>query len=214
MVMKYFPNIKFFQILFWIPKIREFDFSSSIFLEKREGIYDYINDQFVKDETLSYLEFGVYKGDSISYWTHINRNENSEFVGFDTFTGLPENWDNMLGGMRKNYFSTNGVTPDIQDKRCSFVKGMFQDTLKDFLNTFKPKNKLIIHNDSDLYTSTLFTLAKLSPFLVKDVIIIFDEFSSILHEMRAFQDFTSSHLIKYKILCHTKNYSQVAVMIL
>ena len=47
-------------------------------------------------------------------------------------------------------------------KRISFVKGWFQNTLPGFLNGFSPRSRLIVHNDSDLYSSTLFTLANLN----------------------------------------------------
>ncbi len=208
---KFFPNSELGRILFYLPKLREFDFSGSKFFEKKQNLYDYINKEFVGASPLSYLEFGVFKGASIQYWVNINTNKDAEFVGFDTFTGLPENWWNLGTNVRKNHFDVNGQTPDIKDPRCRFIKGMFQDTLEDFLAGFKPKEKLVIHNDSDLYSSTLFTLSKLHPFLKKGSIIIFDEFSSVLHEMRALNDFSSSHLYKYKIVAHTGEYRQVAI---
>jgi len=80
--------------------------------------------------------------------------------------------------VRKNHFDTNGQVPDIQDTRCRFIKGMFQDTLDNFLTDFTPREKFVVHNDSDLYSSTLFTLVKLHRILKKGAIIIFDEFSS------------------------------------
>lgn len=210
---KYFPNIEAGRILFFLPKIREYDFSTSKPFSKREEIYDFLNTQFVSNQSLSYLEFGVYKGDSIKYWAKINKKIDSEFIGFDTFTGLPENWQNITGAMRKNHFDTNGIAPEFGDSRCHFIKGMFQDTLEPFLKNFSSKEILLIHNDSDLYSSTLFTLAKMHPFLSKGTIIIFDEFSSPLHEMRALNDFSTSHLLKFKIICHTKTYDQVAIQI-
>jgi hypothetical protein len=211
---KYMPDTEAGRIILNLPKIRKFDFSSSIFFDDKHRLYDYINEKIIAGGPVSYLEFGVYTGGTILYWTKLNKNKDSEFVGFDTFTGLPEDWQNLSGTMRKNHFDTNGKTPDIADPRCSFVKGLFQDTLPGFLNTFKPKGRLVIHNDSDLYTSSLYTLAKLHPFLTKGTIIIFDEFSAPLHEMRAFSDFTTSHLVKYKMLAHTHNYTQVALEIL
>ncbi len=119
----------------------------------------------------------------------------------------------ISGAMRKNHFDTNGIAPDIDDSRCRFIKGMFQDTLDAFLEQFHPKAQLVIHNDSDLYSSTLFTLVTLRFFLKTGTIIIFDEFSSPLHEMRALSDFASSHLFKYTIICHTKTFDQVAIVV-
>ena len=208
---KFLPNIEVGRILTYLPKIREFDFSNSKRFNKKHEMYDYIDKEFVSDAPLSYLEFGVFQGASIKYWTGLNKNKQSEFFGFDTFTGLPENWYNLGGNLMKNHFDTNGVVPSFKDERCSFIKGMFQDTLGQFLKKFNPKEKLIINNDSDLYSSTLFTLVKIHHLLIKGSIIIFDEFSSPLHEMRALNDFSSSHRFNYRIIGHTEGYRQVAI---
>ena len=209
--MKWLPNLEAVRILFYLPKIREFDFSNSKRFNRKQEMYDYIEREFVSDIPLSYLEFGVFKGASIKYWTDINKNKQSEFVGFDTFTGLPERWHNLSVSLIKNHFDTSGEVPDIKDDRCRFVKGMFQDTLVEFLKKFNPKEKLVIHNDSDLYSSTMFMLVKVHHLLIKGSIIIFDEFSSPLHEMRALNDFSSSHLFNYRIIGHTDGYRQVAI---
>jgi O-methyltransferase len=209
--MKWLPNLEAVRILFYLPKIREFDFSNSKCFTKKQEMYDYIDNKFVSDTPLSYLEFGVFKGASIKYWTDINKNKQSEFVGFDTFTGLPEPWHNLSISLIKNHFDTSGQVPDIKDERCRFVKGMFQDTLVEFLKKFNPKEMLVIHNDSDLYSSTMFMLVKVHHLLIKGSIIIFDEFSSPLHEMRALNDFASSHLFNYRIIGHTEGYRQVAI---
>ena len=60
-----------------------------------------------------------------------NKNPGSQFTGFDTFTGLPEDWNFRY---QKGHFSTEGKTPDIHDSRCSFEKGLFQDTLEKFVD--------------------------------------------------------------------------------
>ena len=211
-LIKWLPNIEAGRILAYLPKIREFDFSNSRRFKKKQEMYDYIDKEFVCDTPLSYLEFGVFQGASIKYWTGLHNNKQSEFIGFDTFTGLPENWYNLTVSLRKNHFDTHGQTPDIKDERCRFIKGMFQDTLDEFLKQFKPKEKLVIHNDSDLYSSTLFMLVKVHHLLTKGSIIIFDEFSSPLHEMRALNDFSSSHRFNYKIISHTEGYRQVAIV--
>ena len=62
------------------------------YLNNRYLLYDYVNPK----ENIDYLEFGVYKGESIKYWMDINQYENSRFFGFDSFQGLPENWEGFL----------------------------------------------------------------------------------------------------------------------
>ena len=50
----------------------------------------------------------------------------------------------------------------------------------------------MIHNDSDLYSSTLFTLATLNELLVPETVIILDDFSVATHVFRAFADYKSA----------------------
>ena len=43
------------------------------------------------------------------------------------------------------------------------MKGWFNETLRPFLRDFTPRSRLMIHNDGDLFSSTLYTLATLDP---------------------------------------------------
>ena len=155
----------------------------------KETMYGYIEDEFVKGRPIDFLEFGVYQGASIRHWCSLNKAKASRFFGFDSFEGLPSYWN-------KDYpagaFDTKGETPDIKDERVEFVKGWFQDTVPAFLSGFKAGNQLVIHNDSDLYSSTLYVLAKLDAIICPGTIIIFDEFSNPLHEFRALDDYLAS----------------------
>ena len=122
---------------------------------------------------IDYLEFGVFQGESIRWWAENNRHPESTFVGFDCFEGLPEDWQSLPKGS----FSVSGAIPDIQDPRCSFVKGMFQDTLPGWLNGRGFPRRALVHLDADLYSSTLFVLIHLLPRIKKGDILIFDQFA-------------------------------------
>src|ERR1700734_1014510 len=54
----------------------------------RAQMYSAINERRA-NWALSYLEFGVWRGESLELWSHINTNPASRFYGFDSFEGLP-----------------------------------------------------------------------------------------------------------------------------
>ena len=145
-------------------------------------------------------------------WTRLNQSPGSEFVGFDTFEGLPEAWDIYTRKLEQGHFSTDGKFPMIDDNRVRFIKGIFQDTLPTFLQTFIPRNQLVINNDSDLYSSTLFTLCNLHPVMRVGTIILFDEFSQIMDEFRALDDYSKAFLREYELLGSAgQYYDRVAI---
>jgi O-methyltransferase len=202
----------------YIPRLRTFLKAHSeqypVFND-RYAMYGYVNDTVVKGRSIVYCEFGVFEGASLRHWTKINVEARSRFYGFDTFTGLPESWDKFVGNKRINTFDVGGEFPRIDDGRVSFIKGMFQDTLPGYLRNHDGSYQLIVHSDADLYSSTLYVLTCANGILVPGTILIFDEFSSMLHEFRALEDYCSSYLRKFDILAATKSpnsyYEQIVV---
>jgi O-methyltransferase len=91
--------------------------------QDREQLYGYTNEKILNAQSIDYLEFGVFKGDSIRSWVNLNKHLQSRFYGFDSFEGLPERW-NRFG---KGTADTSGLPPNIHDTRVQFVKGWFQD---------------------------------------------------------------------------------------
>ena len=182
--------------------------------QSRNLLYRQINEQVLQNRPVSYLEFGVFTGDSIRQWAGLNGCPESRFVGFDTFRGLPEDWDKGIRQMKAGTFDTGGKVPQIDDERVSFVAGLFQDTLTGFLKDFSPSGTVVLHNDSDLYSATLYALSLCNPVLPAGSIIIFDEFHCILHEYRAFEDWTAAFMRKFEVVGVTANYTQVAVKLI
>jgi hypothetical protein len=131
-----------------------------------------------------YLEFGVHRGESIARWATLLRGPDCRLVGFDSFEGLPEDW-NLAD--RRGTFSTGGEAPRIDDPRVSFIKGWFEDTLSCF--TVPAHERLVLHLDADLYSSTRTVLLAMEPHMSVGTFLIFDEFADRNHELRAFEEF-------------------------
>ena len=144
-------------------------------------------------DEIIYLEFGVSGGYSFNWWLKANSHPSSRFVGFDTFEGLPEDW----GGFKKGAMTTHSEVPDVEDNRAVFVEGLFQDTLPAFLTEIDKDKKKVIMMDADMYSSTLYVLTFLAPFLRRGDIVLFDQFNVPMHEFLAYTNFTQSYYIKF-----------------
>ena len=174
----------------------------------REAMWDFLAERSAG--RIDYLEFGVHEGHSILHWAQRNADPDSRFFGFDTFTGLPEDWSQSYP---RGHFDTGGRPPPTDDPRVQFVKGLFQDTLPAFLAGFAPRGRLVVHNDSDLYSSTLFCLTTLDRIFTRGTIVIFDEFGDVMHEFRALQDYVASYRRKFEVLCSHDDFFTIAVAI-
>ncbi len=175
----------------------------------RPGLYESLFVTEKLDGPIDYQEFGVWEGESIRWWVERNRDAGSTFTGFDSFEGLPENWD----GMPEGSFSTKGKIPDIADPRCQFVKGWFQDTFPPWLKDREVTGRLVINLDADLYGSSLLVLVQSLPRMKAGDILIFDEFYSYMHEFRAFVDGLSACDRKFQALGHTENWGQLVLKV-
>jgi O-methyltransferase len=182
--------------------------------ENRNQMYDYINNDIIGNRRIQYLEFGVYKGASINYFSSINSDPASVFVGFDTFEGIPEDWVDNSRTVKSKTFSTNGELPQTSDKRVLFIKGLFQETLPEFIKKYQPSGQLVVHNDSDLYSANLYVLTAANNILVPGSIIIFDEFYSVMHEFRALEDFCSSYMRSYEVIAAVNKHEKIAIRML
>jgi len=181
----------------------------------RFQLYEMLNATILCQGKIDYLEFGVFRGESLFMWAELNNHPGSRFYGFDTFRGLPEKWDGISRTLPSEHFDTGGSIPPTDDRRVKFITGLFQDTLPSFLRDFKPQGRIVIHNDSDLYSSTLFCLTMLEGILASGSILLFDEFFSSSHEFQAFYDYAVAYRREYRVVAAVgKNpYGQIAIMV-
>jgi O-methyltransferase len=152
--------------------------------DRREELYGFLKPQI--QEPATFLEFGVFRGDSLRFWAGMLRHPQTSFAGFDSFEGLPEDWGFMA---KKGTFDVKGQIPKIDDPRVKCIKGWFSDTLPGFLKSFVQAPTLIIHLDADLYSSTIYILQQLQPFIRDGTFLIFDELCDRDHELRALDEF-------------------------
>ena len=191
----------------------------------REKLHRHVIRQERLDERpIHYFEFGVAGGHSFRWWLDACKHENSRFFGFDTFEGLPEDWHFFKKGDM-----AYGV-PSLQDPRARFVKGIFQDTLLPFLEEYRglkggvagagdllrvyPPVTRVLHMDADLYSSTLFALTAMAPYLHAGDVILFDEFNVPNHEFAAWEQFSRCYYVRYEVMGSVNNFYQTAIKIL
>ena len=146
-----------------------------------------------------WLEFGVYKGETINYLA--DRHRPGLVYGFDSFRGLPETWRPAKGGLRaatqKGSFDLRGRLPRVA-ANVKLVKGLFNATLPEFLKGLAPGDFVsLLHVDCDLYSSTKTVFRYTVPLLRPGSVVAFDELVNYpqyrLHELKAL----------YEVLCDT-----------
>jgi O-methyltransferase len=160
---------------------------------------------------VDFWEFGVFRGDSLFWWTERIANPESRFVGFDTFTGLPERW---RATEPERAFNMYGRLPEVTDSRCTLEAGLFQDTLLPLASRHDFSRRLVVHLDADLFSSTLFVLTTLGRHFKHGDIIFFDNFICSFDEFRAFEAFVKAFRVKYELLGAIGEYSRVCVKVL
>lgn len=163
--------------------------------KNRRALWDsYIST--LTDCHLTYIEFGVFEGNSIRYISERVTDKESAFYGLDSFQGLPENWEILP----KGHFDKDGRVPDIGDKRVTFIKGWFQDSWPELRGKLSDVGRLAVHYDADLYSSTLFALGQIDG-LKRNYTAIFDEFTG--HEARALLNYIQAYNADVKFLGKT-----------
>jgi len=132
---KYFKN----SMLMGVPILRNYAIKQAIKNETKEDDY-------------TYLEFGVYKGDTANFFSkYVNK-----LYAFDSFEGLREDW---VGSQSPaGTFNLDKKIPKLNTNVTPIV-GWVQDTLDNFLEEKKPKINFV-HMDMDTYETSKFILTK------------------------------------------------------
>ena len=195
------PFMRSINWIFNLPYLPKFSFN-------RWNFFDALIKQSIK--TRPFYEFGVWRGVSFKYLIKFYQTG----FGFDTFTGLPEDWNLGKKTEKKNSYSSYGKIPNI--KGGKFIVGEFKKSLPQFFAKKRPVASLI-NFDADLYDSTLCALNHCKSIIDNKTLLIFDEF--IMNEnwekdeFRALNDFCETYKFKYQVIAVCLFSQQVAVKI-
>jgi len=182
----------------------------SCWLSSREAVVDYlVENQNLFDEKVTYFEFGVWKGEILKYWTTKLKNPQTKFFGFDSFEGLPEEWETQEIGT--DYFSVGGNLPKIDDSRVQFVKGWFSDTLPTF-SLEESQNRKIFFVDCDLYSSSSSVFKFIERYIRPGDIIFLDDIFDRNHQLKAFEEFLKSSRLNFESLAGERASGRIAVL--
>ena len=157
----------------------------------------------------AYYEFGVFKGFSLwfaqQYYRHAFKG-GLQIYGFDSFEGLPSSAvDHHMNWKPGNYAESlddvvRFLTQNGGDlETIKLFKGFFSDQLFRQIeteNSLRPASVVVI--DSDIYESCAEVLQFVHRHLVKNAILLFDDFNSFQSdnshgERRALIEFESRH---------------------
>jgi len=184
---------------------------NAIFYENKSTYYasitEFANKLSTKNKCV-FLEFGVYKGDSLKV---LSENcQNIDFYGFDSFKGFKE--QKTISFFWKRYqdkFSKNYDIPEFSNN-VKIVEGFVEETFNsDFINELKKYDIIFIHFDLDIYAPTSNVLKKLDLnqnkyFFMFDELLNYEDF--LINEFRAFQEEVIEKKIQYKILKLTQQF--------
>ncbi len=182
-------------------KLFEKDMRKSLIFSKDDEIRKFSVSHAIKNNSSGelFLEFGVFKGDSINTFAKYLSKKKSHIFGFDSFEGLEEEWitheHNPIGT-----FSLNKKPPKV-DKNVTLVIGKVQDTLENFLKQKDGIKIAFVHMDMDTFVPTQYVLKKIKPLLNKGAVILFDEFYGFPnwkeHEYKALMEIFNEKEYKY-----------------
>ena len=158
-----------------------------------------INEAIKKfDKESLFLEFGVFKGDSINLFAEKLKKIDAEIFGFDSFKGLKDEW------MTEEFnpsgtFDLKGKKPRVE-RNVKLIDGWVEETAKNFLSK-NSKKIAFIHFDMDTYKSTSFVLKLVKSNFQAGTIILFDEFYGFpnweKYEYKAFKEEIEENRFKF-----------------
>lgn len=151
------------------------------------------------------FEFGVFKGISfiklISFRNILETEISRKIIGFDTFGDFPN--DSFDKEFIKDFSSSAGKGCSLEEmdsilknknfRNYELVKGDIRKTLPEYLENHKEITISFLHLDVDVYSPTSLILELLFERVVRDGIIVFDNYGTVKGETVAVNEFLKKH---------------------
>lgn len=163
----------------------------------------------------AWIELGSWQGRTINFLAALNPHKT--IYGFDSFLGLPEDWDkgNMI--IPKTALALpEGASPPLVLSNVTLFKGWFKETLPLFAReVLKDTSVAFVHVDCDIYSSAFEGLDILGPFMKEGTVLVFDELYNYpnyeLHEWKALQEFLEKYSFQAEFIAFNPLHEQVAL---
>ncbi len=171
------------------------------------------------------LECGVFKGSSLiklmTFRKILGEEKKRKIYGFDVFGKFPEpklkkdkkflkNWENKV----KKILTLEELNYHLKKKNFKnfeLIKGNITNTIPKFLKRKKNLKISLLHLDMDIYEGTSFALNKLFSRVVKNGIIVIDDYKTVHGATIAVDEFLKKNP-KYTIK-KVKNYKKPSIII-
>ena len=180
--------------------------------------------KLVKHLPGSLIECGVYKGASLARFAmfrHLyEKNHLRKIIAFDTFDTFPETSFEEDILLRENFINDSGnqsISKDqmlkiLEDKNCNdnveLINGDICQTVPEFVENNPDLKIALLNLDVDIYEPSVVILEHLFPLIIKEGVLILDDYGTFPGETKAVDDYFKGQSIKIQKFpfCKTPRY--------
>jgi O-methyltransferase len=154
----------------------------------------------------SYVEFGVFDGNSMTIAYHALKGVCKSFYAFDSFQGIGGALESEATRFRDGQYAASLETfrynlrfNNVDERRVQVVPGFFQETLRNRTPADLGIDKAsIAHIDTDVYEPALLSLEFIAPALPQGALLLFDDYDQLAAsndrgERRAIREWLKAH---------------------
>ena len=190
----------------------EKELENALVFGRKTDVWDYaariLNEKFTDGIC---LEFGVAGGASINWLSKLL--PTFQFVGFDSFYGLKEDWTGHHA--TKGKFSQNGKLPKV-NPNVALIKGWFDETLPKYIKENSLDSLCFIHIDGDTYEAAKAVFEVLGGSLKPGMFLLFDELIGYPNwqngELKALQEAQDKFRFSFEYLAFSSEQALIQIV--